>query len=195
MKKPYLKLKKIKFVLIVIVITLLNACANDISTQEANAEGFKAIENELKSKFGDNTYYTDLTIIYDSSIRNMVSVTVTNAPESLKMGQWNSAQGTWKQNSEVTLEVPQGTKAADFMFQLNDKINLTKLGELVEKSSKHLTNEKDIENPALEMAFIKFPKNGDVSKAEYNVNLKPENGGTTFRFNYKLNGDLIEKDY
>ena len=121
--------------------------------------------------------------------------TVTDNPESLKMGQWNQTQSTWKQNSEISLEVPQGSKAADFMFQLNEKINLTKLGELVEKSSLQLTAEKNIENPALHMAFVKFPKNGDISKAEYTVMLKPENGGTTFTFYYKLNGDLIKMDY
>ncbi len=111
------------------------------------------------------------------------------------MGQWNLMQNSWKQNSEITLEVPNGTKAADYMYQLNDKINLTKLGELVEKSSKQLTAEKNIENPALDMAFIKFPKNGDISKAEYIVMLEPENGGTTFRFYYSLSGELRKMNY
>ncbi len=45
------------------------------------------------------------------------------------------------------------------------------------------------------MAFVKFPKDGDISKAEYSVSLKPENGGTTFRFYYTLDGELREMDY
>ena len=57
----------------------------------------------------------------------LLGVTVTEAPESLKMGQWNNTQGKWVQNSDISLEVPQGSKVADFMFQLNDKINLSKL--------------------------------------------------------------------
>ena len=195
MKNTYLKLQNAKLVLTIIVTILICACANKISNQKANAEGFKAIENELDSKFGDNAYYTDLTIIYDKSIGNMINLTVTDAPESLKMEQWNSAQGIWKQSSEIVLEVPQGTKAADFMFQLDDQINLTKLGELVEKSIEQLTNEKDIKNPALDMAFIKFPKNGDASKAEYSVKLEPEYGGTSFTFYYKISGELIKMDY
>lgn len=81
------------------------------------------------------------------------------------------------------------------MFQLDEKINLSKLGELVEKSSTQLKTEKDIENPTLHMASILFPKNGDVSKTEYLINLKPENGGTTFRFSYKLNGELLKMNY
>ena len=141
-----------------------------------------------------HAYYTDLNISYNTSIGNIVGVTVTKAPESLTMGQWNFVQNTWKQNSEITLEVPVESKAADFMYQLNDKINLSKLGELVEKSIKQLKEDKNIENPILSMAFIKFPKNGDRSNTEYAISLKPETGGTTFSFYYTLNGDLIKKD-
>lgn len=181
--------------LIAIAIVTLMACGGGTSSQDANAQGFSAIENDIKSKFGDNAYYTDLNISYDTRIGNMISLTVTDAPESLKMGQWVQSQNTWKQTSEVTLEVPEGTKAEDFMFQLDDNINLNRLGELVEKSCAQLTTEKDIENPKLEMAFVKFPKNGDISKAQYSISLKPEQGGTTFSFYYKLNGELIEMNY
>ena len=111
------------------------------------------------------------------------------------MGQWDLAQGAWTERSEITLEVPEGTKAADFMFQLNENINLSKLGGLVQKSIKQLTAEKDIENPILSIAYVKFPKNGDLSKVEYTVTLEPENGGTSFSFFYKLNGEFINMNY
>ncbi len=189
-----MKTLKCTAIVAMIVITLMS-CGGSTSKQPADAEGFGAIEKEIKSKFGENAYYTDLSITYNKSIGNIISVTVTDNPESLKMEQWILTQDTWTQNSEITLEVPEGSKAADFMFQLNEKINLTKLGELVEKSSKQLTAEKSIENPTLSMAFVKFPKNGDIAKAEYSVMLKPENGGTSFTFYYKLNSDLIEMDY
>ena len=47
----------------------------------------------------------------------------------------------------------------------------------------------------LNIAYIDFPDNGDMSKAEYYISLEPENGGTKFSFTYKLNGELIEMDY
>jgi len=187
-------MKTIKLTIAVLMLTLMS-CGDGISKQPANAEGFATIEKELKDKFGDDAYYTDVSISYDASIGNMLSLTVTDAPESLKMGQWVQSQQGWKQTSEITLEVPEGTKAADFMFQLDETINLSKLGELVEKSSTQLTTEKNIENPTLYTAFVKFPKNGDVSKTEYSINLKPENGGTTFRFYYNINGELRKMDY
>ncbi|WP_282043107.1 hypothetical protein [Winogradskyella flava] len=195
MKNSSSNLTRVGLLFVLLVLFKLVSCSSGTHSQPATSEGFKAIENELKNKFGDNAYYTDLIITYDKSIGNIIGVTVTEDPESLKMGQWNLMQDIWKQNSDITLEVPIGNKAADFMFQLNEKINLSKLGELTEKSSTQLTVEKNIDNPALKMAFVKFPKNGDISNAEYNVMLEPENGGTTFRFYYTLNGDLIKMDF
>ncbi len=189
-------MKTLKFTIIVAIVAItLISCGKPANKQAANKEGFGVIEKEIKSKFGKNAYYTDLTITYNKSIGNIIGVTVTNNPESLKMEQWNQTQGTWKQNSEISLKVPKGSKAEEFMFQLNEKINLSKLGELIEKSSKQLKTDKNLKNAALYMALVKFPKNGDIAKTEYVVMLKPENGGTTFTFQYKLNGNLIKMDY
>lgn len=188
-------MKKLKLISIIIALLSLTSCGGSVTNTPANAEGFATIEKEMKSKFGEDAYYTDLHISYDATIGNIISTTVTEKPESLTMGQWSYSMGAWNQTSEVTLEVSEGSKASDFMFQLKDQINLKKLGELVEKSIAQLKAEKGLENPKLNMAFVKFPDNGDLSKAEYSVSLKPENGGTTFSFYYKLDGELIEMDY
>ncbi len=189
-------MKTIKNTLILVAACLvIFSCGNSITNQEATPEGFSTIEKEIKAQFGDQAYFTDLVIAYDKSAGNMVSTTVTKEPESLKMGEWTCIQGAWKQTSEVTLEISEGNKAADFMFQLNDNINLSKLGELIVESKKRLTEEKDIENPTLDMALVKYPDNGDISKAEYSVMLEPENGGTTFSFYYKINGEFIRMHY
>lgn len=188
-------MKTLKYTIIITAILTLMSCKDSVSKQPANAKGFTAIENAIKDQFGEEAYYTDLSISYDKSMGNLIGVTVTEAPKSLKMGQWNLMRGSWKQNSEIFLEVPEGTQAADFMFQLNDKLNLSILGELVEKSSKQLSTEKKLENPVLKIAFVKFPKNGDISKTQYYVMLEPKNGGTTFTYRYNLEGELIEMDY
>ncbi|MBC8882899.1 hypothetical protein H9X57_04470 [Flavobacterium piscinae] len=173
----------------------ITSCGGGSSKQEANATGFSVIENQIKDKFGKEAYYTDLSITYNESIGNIVSVTVTDNPELLQMAQWNQTQDNWNQTSDVTIEIPEGTKATDFMFQLNEKINLKKLGELVEQSKAQLTKEKSIENPKLHIAAVKYPDTGEVSKAEYVVMLQPENGGTTFSFSYTLAGELTNMDY
>lgn len=177
-----------------LAITLFS-CGGVTSNQPHTAEGFGQIEEALKTKFGDSAYYTDIMIHTDDRIGNMISLTVTEAPESMQMGQWNLAQNSWSQTSEITLEVPEGSKAAHYMFQLNDVINLASMGALVEESKEQLKAEKNLENPVLYNAMISYPKNGDIADAQYNISLKPENGGTTFRFYYKLNGDLIKMNY
>jgi hypothetical protein len=188
-------MKRFKHTIILVIATItLICCGGNSSTQPATVEGFSNIEKEIKSEFGSDAYYTDLTITYNESIGNIIGVTVTKDPSSLKMGQWNQSQGVWSQNQEISLEVPQGTKAKDYMFQLDEKINLPKLGELAEKASGQLKTEKNIENPTLYMAFIKFPKNGDVSKTEFTVMLKPEDGGTTYTFRQGVNDSSIKLD-
>ncbi|WP_179007191.1 hypothetical protein [Winogradskyella forsetii] len=195
METPKSTLKYLSLFFAILVATKLLSCGDATSKEPANEAGFKTIEAELKNKFGDNAYYTDLAISYDISIGNVVMVIVTKNPESLQMGQWSLSQDSWTQNSDITLEVPKGTKASDFMFQLNDKISLAKLGALIEKSGKQLQKEKNIDHPILSIATVKFPKNGDISKTEYVINLKPEHGGTTYSFYYKLNGELIKMDF
>lgn len=195
MKNRTQKLKITSLLLALVMVGLFTSCSNSTKNQPATANGFMTIENELKGQFGKEAYYTDLTITYNKSIGNIIGVTVTENPESLKMGQWNLTQDTWTQNQDITIEVPSGTKAADYMFQLGETISLSKLGGLVEQSVQKLKDEKNLKNPILSMASIQFPDNGDVSKAEYLVNLQPENGGTTFSFYYTLSGELVKMDY
>ena len=188
-------MKLLKHLSLITLVLIGFSCSNSTSKQAANKEGFIAIEEALKEKFGANAYYTDISITYNAAIGNIIGVTVTEDPESLKMGQFNLTQDNWTQNQDITVEVPSGTKAADYMFQLGDKISLSELGHLVETSSKKLKDEKNIENAVLSIASIQFPNTGDFSKASYLINLQPEQGGTTFSFQYALNGTLLNQDY
>ncbi|MHA7058802.1 hypothetical protein ACWGOQ_0016375 [Aquimarina sp. M1] len=183
-------------VLIILTILWLTSCGRETSSHPTTIDGFSAIEQDLKDKFGNDAYYTDLNISHTKDDGIMISLTVTENPASLKMGQFvYSSDTSWRQNTEITLEVPQGTQAADYMFQLSDDINLKKLGELIETSKKRLIEEKNMKNPHMELAFIKLPKNGALEKAKYIIKLEPENGGTSFTFSYSLDGSFIDMDY
>lgn len=188
-------MKSLKIPGLFLLLAFLHACGGGASNQEANADGFLVIEGALKDKFGEEAYYTDLTISHNKSIGNIISVTVTSDPSSLKMGQWTQSNDMWTQTSDITLEVPQGMNASDFMFQLGDPIDLAKLGDLVVKSKEKLEEEKEIPNPSLQMAIVKIPKDGERSSIQYLVLLQPENGGTTFTYSYDLNGDFISMNY
>ncbi len=184
-----------KIITTLFISTVLLSCSDSSNSETLGEEGFSSVEANLKSEFGDKAYYTEVSITPVESIGNVINATVTKDPESLKMGQWTWTLDNWEQTTEVSIEIPEGTKASDFMFQLGSEVSLKKLGELVEKSKAELLKEKKLDNAKLHMAFIKYPDNGDVSKAEYVVMLQPETGGTTFTYSYELNGNLIEMDY
>lgn len=185
-------MKSIRIITSLLIASFFYACSTSTG---ASKDDFLSIETQMKSEFGDNAYYSDLVITFDKVIGTSISKTVTDNPESLKMGEWSMSQGTWNQTAEITLELPKGTKATDFMFQLKDDLSLKLLGELAEKSKEKLKAEKEIENPVLTMAFVKFPDNGERSKANNVIKLEPETGGTSFSFFYDLNGKFIEMDY
>ena len=188
-------MKTLQLTILALFTTLLISCGGGVTKAPANAEGFEVIEKEIKSKFGDDAYYTDLTIAYVDPIGNIISTTVTTDPESLEMGEWNNSQDSWQQTAEISLEISEGSTAKEFMFQLNDEINLKELGQLVEKSKEQLTKEKEIKNPKLSLAYISYPDNGDIADAKYVVTLEPENGGTSFSFFYNIDGDFLEMNY
>ena len=175
--------------------TLFLAIVLFACTSKSGEEGdFSGVKSDLDSKFGEKAYYTEISITYNQSIGNITNVIVTKAPETLKMEQWTNSMNNWTQTSDITIEIPNGTKATDFMFQLGRTVSLEKLSELVANSKEKLTSEKQIDSPKLHMAFIKYPDNGQVNEAEYIVMLQPKNGGTTFTFSYKLDGTLLKMD-
>lgn len=186
-------MRTFNFIFLALLLSTLVSCGG--GSDAANAEGFAAIEDDLHSKFGADAYYIELTITSTDNIGNIVSTTVTENPESLVMGEWTYNQGDWQETAEISIEIPEGTQASDFMFQLGEKVSLKKLGELVESSKASLTKEKDLQNPRLHMAMVKYPDTGEEKKAEYIVMLQPENGGTTFTYSYQLSGEFIEMDY
>ncbi len=157
-------------------------------------ESFTKIEKELKEKFGDNAYYSNISVSNGGSVGDILSVTVTKDPASLKMEEWNKTQGNWKQTSNVTVELGSG-KPEDFMFNLNKDISISKMGELIETAKKKLANEKKITDAVVKIASVSAPQNHDKSALQYLIMLEPKNGGTAFSFFYDLGGNLKNFSY
>lgn len=174
-------------ILFIFSVTNVTSCKKGIHKQPTNSKGFEEIEKEIKEKFGNNPYFTELSISYSKKTGNRINLTVTKNPQLSKIEEWNNIKGNWNQYSEISFETPKGMKASDFMFQLDKNINLKRIGQLIELSKKSLKEEQHIKNSFLDLTFIKFPKNGDLSKTEFIVQLKQENNNTIFSFNYPVN--------
>jgi hypothetical protein len=182
-----------------ISLFLVTSCGSSSSKYTPDAEGFAKIQDDLKSKFGDDAYYSNIGIVYiagDAPGSGIVlNITVTKDPASLSMEEWAySSYGGWRKTANVTVEVPEGVDAKEFVYQLAGKFDLKKAGELVELSAKKLADEKQIKNAVLNMAQLN-PGNRPASTTDIYIAMKPENGGTTFSFHYDLDGNLTSFDY
>ncbi|WP_299628278.1 hypothetical protein [uncultured Tenacibaculum sp.] len=186
-------MKNIAYILALVVFV---SCGKEKRFIESS-ETLMELKNVLADKFGKDAYYTSISISNSrTSSGDIISVTQTENPASLKMGEWTYLQGNWAQNSEVTIELSGGSPAKDFMFQINDElIKLDLLGELIEKSKKKVKEEKKLEEVIVESIYMNAPSNGDFSTMEYYITIKPKNGGTSFDFWYKLDGTLRKFDY
>lgn len=171
------------------------SCGIGPKNYSQDAAGMEAWGEDMKAKFGADAWYTQLGLSYSDGTPG-VTVTETDDPASLKMREWIwSNYAGWKQTSDVTLEIEDGTPAEVFMFQLDKEVSIKMVGELVEKSKTQLTAEKNIDNPRIKTVFMSAPDDGDKSRMRIDITLEPENGGTRFRFEYNLAGELESFDY
>lgn len=183
-------MKKLIYVLFTVILI---SCGKGKSTFEDRAS-LEDLKKELISKFGENAFYTSLSIT-NSDHGGIVTVSQTNDPSSLKMSDWHYFQDKWEQKSEITLEISGGAKAEDFMFQLNKIVNFDTLIKVVEASKKKVIEEKKIKDVKVELISINAPNNGDFNSMEYYITIKPKQGGTQFSFWYNMDGSLRKFDY
>lgn len=160
-----------------------------------SSESFSSVKATIEDKFGADAFFTELSVTYNEAIGYIINVMTTNDPESNKMAEWTYSNGDWTQTSDVTLEIPDGYKGEDFMYQLKGYITIEKLEKLIEDAKSHLAKEKGIEKSKLVLAAIKYPEVAEGAEAEFIINLQPETGGTTFSFSYDLDGELMEMDF
>ncbi len=184
------KRMKLKFgVLFLLCIFTLQSCKQD--NYIISVTDFNKIETDLTKKFGLNSYYTDLSIVFNKNIGYIINVVVTDKPESLQMKGWIKKGENWKHISEVSLELKKG-KIEDYMFTLNKEVSMDMIENLVNVSIREIREEKVDETPILGSVSITSPNDGDKSKMGYTIEIKTEIG-EKFDFFYNLNGDLIKQ--
>jgi hypothetical protein len=180
-------MRRLKTMLLCALPFLLFSCKSGF---EHNKAGMEKLAKELKEEFGPEAWYTSIELANSGGSDDVVTVDQTKDPNSLKQEQWSQFHGFWDKKADITLSI-QGAEPKSFMFQLDKEVSLTKLGELMEQSTKQL-QEKGIEDAQVILAQIKA-SNQMNTKAEgiyYSISLQSKKKAKSYNFVYNLDGSL-----
>lgn len=160
---------------------LLYSCQSSTGKAFQTPSGVEGVVNKLNKAFGKGAHYTDITITYVKGIGNTISATGTQQPQDKKLLHKLHANNGWEAVSEVTLEVSGGAQPGDFMFTLDGVDQLKSVPAMVKEAIQKIKKEKDLDVVA-ELVSVVFPSRvqGPEDPLSFNVNLEPENGGTSF---------------
>lgn len=180
-------MRRLKTLLICSLPFLVFSCKSGF---EHNRAGMEKLSKELKDEFGAEAWYTSIELANSGGSDDIVTVDQTKDPNSLKQEQWSQFHGFWDKKADITLSI-QGAEPKSFMFQLDKEVSLTKLGELMEQSSKQL-QEKGADDAQVILAQIKA-SNQMNTKSEgiyYSISLESKKKGKSYNFVYNLDGTL-----
>lgn len=174
----------IKLTLFILLTTVCFSCNK--TTYINNDNVFLNLENDLKKKFGAESYYTDIIINLSNEKITNIDLIQTSNPESLKMEGWNYENKEWNMVSEVSLKLSKG-QIRDYMFDLNNDVSLEKINQL--KQNIPVKEEFYISN-----IEILAPENGDKNSLIYNLKIQTIASKQEFAFKFNIQGDLITKN-
>lgn len=176
--------KIIKLILSILLTTVCSSCNK--TTYINNDNVFLSLENDLKKKFGAESYYTDIIINLSNEKITNIDLIQTKNPESLKMEGWNYNDQEWNMVSEVSLQLEKG-EIRDYMFKLDDKISLEIINQLKQnipvKSAFYISEIKIIS-----------PENGNKSSLKYQIQIYEKSNKKSEHFIFDINGNLVSNN-
>jgi hypothetical protein len=187
MKKHFL------YLVLAVACFVFNSCKPGARNGKAwtTAEGITGIAADLNSAFGKDASFTHLSLNYIKDFGTIVTATGTKDPASKKLIEKQKTNAGWEDMSQVTLEIEGDAKPADFMFTLNDLDNLTKVPDMVKQSVDKIKKEKNFDVVAENVNIVGPSRANDPDyKVSIMVNLKPENGGTSFTVTFDKKGNF-----
>jgi hypothetical protein len=161
---------------------------------EYNAEGMGKLNSVLKEKFGDDAWYTGVTIRTISADETAVIVEETKDPNSLKQEQWMKQSDSWQKLSNVALQIQNG-KPEDYMFQLDKQASLSRLNELMQECRGKLREVEQV--PDAEITFASIKSTNEVHNRNerilYTISFHSAAKDKSYSFVFGLDGKL--KDF
>jgi hypothetical protein len=170
-------------------ILLTASCKSGFEHSKA---GMERLSEGLVAKFGAATYYTDIEFLSKPGSDDIVMVTETNEPASMKQEQWlQYSGGEWEKQADVHFTAD-GADPKAFMFQLNKEVSLSKMGDLLEAAKAQLLKDKQVKAPVFVSAVVK--SNNKMNSKEggifYYIILNDNIGKRDYQFVYDLQGNL-----
>lgn len=182
--------KAVAYIFLVFGICGLLSCTSSLQPDKA---GMEKLGTELISKYGAETYYTDIQITLDNESGVAVLVTETQNPNSLTQEQWlRYGGGEWEKQADVKFTA-EGAEPRSFMFQLNKEASLSMMGDLLEKSRQQLKTEKQVSDPKFVSASVnsKHQMNSKETGIFYYLTLMDAASQKVYNFVYDLKGNAV----
>lgn len=183
-------MKSLSVLPLILFAFLLSACSGSYTFE---ASSLDKLNTDLKTKFGEDAWYTSIVLKNNSSGKNIVTVDVTKDPNSLRQAQW-VLRGEWEKSSDISLRIDNG-KPEDYMFQLDKEVSFKMIGKLIQQSIDQLKNEENIVDATVQTAsaITKNEISNKQSGVLYTISLHSAAKDKSYSFVYNLDGSL--KDF
>ena len=178
---------RIQYLLFFIGCLMLSiSCKRD--TYDNSIDGFSQLESDLIQRFGEGSYFTDITILQNNEEELEVDLLVTQNPYSYTMEGWNYKNGDWQKITEVDLELVRGD-IVNYLYTINQEVSIVKMKFLIESCIKK-AKEKGYTDIAFNKVIILSPNDGDKLKMGYYIQIIADN--KKINYVYTLAGDLVK---
>lgn len=183
MKKRIISLICLAFCLV------MTSCKYHVPYNEA---GMQKLQKDLFDKFGENAWYSEISILSVSDNETALRVKETADPNSLRAKAWLKQSEDWIPQDEVMLQFNDGTPK-EHLFQLSKgKMSLKTLADLIAQSNAKL-KEKGLGSAKINFVSIQSAQlvKSDAQRVIYNISYENKSDNKSYSFVYDMNGKLV----
>lgn len=175
---------------ILVLILVFPSCKFRISYDEV---GMEKLEQILEQKFGQDAWYSEITVLSQSEDETLIRVKETKDKEFLKGKTWVKQGDTWMDMENIQFTFDDGNPESHF-FQLNKAVSLDTLIALTQRCLKQLENEGLKE---ISVYFISIQSAPIVKSASqrylYSVSLMDKSSGEKYYFQFDSQGKPVNQ--
>lgn len=174
--------------MVLVFIMVFPSCKFKLSYDEA---GMTKLEQILADKFGEQAWYSEITVLSAGDNETMIRVKETKEEGFQKGKTWVKQGDTWMNMENIQYTFDDDNPQSHF-FQLNKTVSLDTLIALTQRSRKQLEDEGLNE---LSVHYISVQSAPIVRNANqrflYFVSLQDNNSGEKYDFRFDMQGNPV----